>query len=300
MIYQLELAPQSGCQLITGRLETSFYWIKEKGYTLSVEKPDECDQNSLLITLCGPDRTGVFNNEDIIYIFKHQMAEIISEIIMGYWEKRIIQNKVERQYRRIPIDEQARIIEKASDFLSRCNENESLNLLLKFGRKNKIAHRVLDHLHNSNALNIEGLIHFRLQEYLREVNFAIDLAYEDLRNEKQYNEFVKLLKYFVETQPPKVQEVNIFIEESGLFRLWDEAGNAIEQDFVELYLEEIINNEANLDDLLISILMTISPRRIVFHSTGGLPEGEPTRIISQVFKERIVLCKGCDKCLFIH
>lgn len=300
MIYQLELTPQSGCQHIKGRLETSFYWIKERGYTLTVEKPAVSNSESLLISLCGPDHCGVFNNDDIIYIFKHQMAEIISEAIMVYWEKRIIQNRVERQYRKVSADDQAQLIDKASDFLSRCNENESLNLLLKFGRKNKIAHRVLDHLHTSNSLNIEGLIHFRLQEYLREVNFAVDLAYEDLRNEKQYNEFVKLLKYFVETQPPKVQEVNVFIEEGGLFRLWDENGDTIEQDFVELYLDEIINNETNLDDLLISILMTISPRRIIFHSMGGLPDGEPTRIITQVFNDRIVLCTGCERCHFTN
>ena len=31
--------------------------------------------------------------------------------------------------------------------------------------------------------------------------------------EKEYNEFIKLLKYFVEIQESKVDEVNILIEE---------------------------------------------------------------------------------------
>jgi putative sporulation protein YtxC len=170
---------------------------------------------------------------------------------------------------------------------------------LKFGRKNKISHSILEHLETSDTLNLDGLANFSLRDYSREIRFAVDLAYEDIKNEKQYNDFVKLLKYFVETQPPKAIEVNVFLAENGTFHLWDEKGNVIEQDFIDLYLEDILNNDNNLDDILISILITVAPRRIVFHSSGVLPDTEPTRIIKRVFKERIIVCPGCEQC-FSH
>ena len=66
---------------------------------------------------------------------------------------------------------------------------------------------------------------------------------------------------------------------------------AIKQDFVDLYLEDILNNNSNLDDILISILITVASRRIVFH-LQELPDTEPARIIKRVFKERIMVCLG--------
>lgn len=168
---------------------------------------------------------------------------------------------------------------------------------LTFGRKNKISHNILEHLDTDNTLNLDGLVNFSLREYLREIRFAVDLAYEDLKSEKQYNDFIRLLKYFVETQPPKAVEVNIYLAENGAFHLWDEKGHVIEQDLIDLYLEDILTNDNNLDDILISILITVAPRRIIFHSLGAVPDTEPARIIKRVFKERIMVCPGCDRCL---
>jgi len=297
MNYCLDLVLQNSGPLIKERLESSFFWLKERGFILAIEDHPGEPFSRLHVSLSGPTRSGVFHDDDIIYIFKHQLAEILSEAILTHWEKRLIKRQAERNYKHLPAPEQAQLAERAVHFLRRCNENESLNLLLKFGRKNKIAHRILEHLETSDTLNLDGLVNFSLRDYLREIRFAVDLAYEDLKSEKQYNDFVKLLKYFVETQPPKALEVNVYLAQNGTFQLWDEKGNLIEQDFIDLYLEDILASDNNLDDILISILITVAPRRIIFHSSGTLPDTEPTRIIKKVFKERIIICSGCERCL---
>ena len=297
MIYSLELVMQNGEQYIRERLETSFFWLKERGFQLTVQLCSGEPFSRMQLKLTGCSQSGVFHDDDIIYIFKHQLAEILSEAILGYWERKLIRRQAERNYKRLPLAEQAELAERAVHFLCRCNENESLNLLLKFGRKNRISHNILEHLETNNTLNLDGLVNFSLRDYLREIRFAVDLAYEDLKNEKQYNDFVKLLKYFVETQPPKAVEVNIYLAENGAFHLWDEKGHVIEQDFIDLYLEDILSNDNNLDDILISILITVAPRRIIFHALGAVPDTEPARIIKRVFKERIMVCPGCERCL---
>ncbi|NLB17143.1 MAG: hypothetical protein GX825_00015, partial [Syntrophomonadaceae bacterium] len=146
------------------------------------------------------------------------------------------------------------------------------------------------------SLNLEGLVNFRLRDYKREIRFAVDIANEDLKSEKQYNDFVKLLKYFVDNQPPRVFEVNVMLAENGLFNLWDERGEEINEDFIDFYQGDLISSGNNLDDVLISILITIAPRRIVFHTVGSLPDIEPIRIIRSVFKEKIYVCTGCERC----
>ncbi|MGI6550198.1 MAG: sporulation protein YtxC [Syntrophomonadales bacterium] len=297
MIYSLDLVMQNGEEYIRERLETSFYWLKERGFHLTVQVYPGEPFRIIQLTLSGSTHNGVFHDDDIIYIFKHQLAEILAEAILNHWEKKLIRRQAERNYKRLPSAEQAELAERAVHFLRRCNDNESLNLLLKFGRKNKISHNILEHLDTDNTLNLDGLVNFSLREYLREIRFAVDLAYEDLKSEKQYNDFIRLLKYFVETQPPKAVEVNIYLAENGAFHLWDEKGHVIEQDLIDLYLEDILTNDNNLDDILISILITVAPRRIIFHSLGAVPDTEPARIIKRVFKERIMVCPGCDRCL---
>jgi len=296
MFYSMDLVTQHGCQYIIDRLNTSFFWLKERGFQLTVQVVSGEPFSRILITLSGSTRSGVFHDDDIIYIFKHQLAEILSEAILNHWERKIIKRQAERSFKRLTPAEQAELAERAVQFLRRCNDNESLNLLLKFGRKNKISHSILEHLESNNTLNLDGLVNFSLRDYLREIRFAVDLAYEDLKSEKQYNDFVRLLKYFVETQPPKTLEVNIHLAENGDFHLWDEKGQVIEHDFIDLYLEDIMTNDNNLDDILISILITVAPRRIIFHSTGAVPDTEPARIIKRVFKERIMVCPGCERC----
>lgn len=297
MHYSLELVMQNGCQHIMEQLETGFYWLKERGFQLEFQIINGEPFNRLLVTLNGSTCSGVFHDEDIIYIFKHQLAEILSEAILNHWEKKLIRRQVERSCKRLPLEEQVELAERAVHFLRRCNDNESLNLLLKFGRRNKISHSILEHLETHDTLNLEGLVNFSLQEYWREIRFAVDLAYEDYKSEKQYNDFIRLLKYFVETQPPKNPEVNVYLAENGVFQFWDENGRVIEHDFIDLYLEDGLGSSDNLDDILISVLITVAPRRIIFHSSGKLPDTGSAQIIKRVFKERVLMCPGCDRCL---
>ncbi|MGE5396515.1 MAG: sporulation protein YtxC [Chitinophagales bacterium] len=296
MNYTLELASQSGTEHIRDRLESSFSWLRERGYNLNIdEKPGTI--KVLMVTLTGPSEFGLFHDEDIVYIFQHQLAEILSETITTWWEEDLTRRQIEKTCKLLSNEEQAQLVAKSVDFLRHCNDNESLNLLLKFGRKNKISHRILEHLHQADRLNVDGLIRFALRDYLREIRFAVELAYEEYKNEKQYNEFVKLLKYFVDTQPPKVMEVNIMVFEEGNFSLWDEKGEPIKQDLIDFYSnEDITGDNTTLEDVLISILITISPRRIVFHSTKGLFNNDATKVIRKVFKNRFLVCPGCERC----
>lgn len=296
MLYDLDLTLQYGSEYIKSRLENSFSWLKERGFVLSIKEHCNSRYHVLSLSLCGPNYSGVFDNDDIVLIFKHQLAEILSDAIVSHWEKELIRKQVQKAYRRLPRSEQLDLIERAHNMLRRCNGSESLNLFLKFGRKTKMSHRILEQLNNTSSLNIEGLIRFCLQDYQKEICFAVELAYEDMRNEKQYREFVRLLRYFVDNQPARIYEVHILLKGQYL-EFWDHRGERITSDFWDLYPWELEDDLSNLDDLLISILMTAAPRRIVYHAADGWPESENLSTILQVFNDRIGICKGCNRCL---
>ena len=296
MIYDLKITTASGTRF-NEMISQRFRWIREQDYSVTAQVlnylPD--DMEAYEIHLQGNRNDQVFRNEDIVYIFKHQLAEMIAEHILGEWEGRLINREIRRSCRGLAAEERQIVYNKAAQFLRRCNDNESLNLLMNYGRKNRIAHRILDYIHSNPLIVVEGFINFCLQDYLTEIRFAVELAVEERKNEKEYNDFVTLLRYFVDTQVPKINEVNIMMDENGLFNMWDGSGIKIEENYMSYFLDDMLLNEINFDDVLISILITIAPRRIILHNALNLGS-EPVETIKKVFKEKIQVCSGCERC----
>jgi len=298
MIYELEIATAAENNMLLEEFTQRFGWLQERGFSLGVARVAYEDTNTLLVnmSLQGDNNDLFLREDDIVYIFKHQVAEFLAEHIMRDWEEKLIWKEIIKKSRRIPVEDQAVIRDKAIDFLKSCNGNESLNLLLNYGRKNKISHKIMDYIYAHDNLVIEGLINFCMPDYLSELRFAVDLACEELRNEKEYNDFVKLLRYFVDTQPSRIQEVNLQMDRNGLFCLWDGHGINIEESFLNQYASDVFLDEISLDDLLVSILITISPKRIILHNSEQ-KNSEPVMMIRKVFGERIRDCQGCERCL---
>ncbi|MGI5911888.1 MAG: sporulation protein YtxC [Syntrophomonadaceae bacterium] len=298
MLYKFQIVTKVDIDSFLNDYNKNLEWIKQRGYITSVSCED-LDDNIKLISLAleGYQSPGVFRNEDIIYIFKHQIAEILAEHVVKDWEVKLIWREIMRTCRHFSIDDRNNIYRRASGFLRKCQDNDSLNLLMSFSRKNRIAHRLFDFINSDDnaKINLEGFINFCMQDYLNELKFAVEVALEELRSQKEYNNFINLLSYFVNTQVPKIYEVNLMMNANGMFYLWDGQGIKIEEKYINYYLDEMLMEEINLDDLLISILITIAPRRIILHNIEEA-KSESVETIKRVFKEKISECPGCERC----
>jgi putative sporulation protein YtxC len=298
MIYKIQITTLAEENLLWDDFSQRFSWLRERGYILDVNRMVSENSDTLLLDLViQGENTDIFmKDEDIVYIFKHQISEFLAEHILNDWENKMVRREISKRTRHIDVQDQEIVMQKAIDFLQRCNSNESINLLFNYGRKNKISHKIMDYIYTNDRLVIEGLINFCMQDYLNELRFAVDLACEELNNEKEYNDFIKLLRYFVDTQTPRTREVNLLMDKDGLFILWDGEGVSIDEKIVNYYSNEMLYNDISLDDILVSILITISPRRIILHNAAS-DHSEPVKIIRQVFGDRIKDCQGCERCL---
>lgn len=298
MIYEFEIATAHKDNGFLSEFDEKLHWIKQKGYSFQVKIDTDSFSNvdNILLVLKGDKPDNLFRHEDIIHIFQHQMSEILAEHIVKDWQSKLLQREIGRSCRSLGAEDRKIVFLKASNFLKKCNENESLNLLINFGRKNRMAHKLFDHISNHNKLIVEGFINFCIKEYNREIKFAVELAREELRSEKEYNDFVNLLRYFVDTQVPKLFEVNLMMDSSGVFCIWDGDGIEIEENYLNYYLDDILLNDISLDDVLISILITIAPRRIILHNIKDMPASDSVEMIKKVFKEKIGVCDGCERC----
>ena len=157
-------------------------------------------------------------------------------------------------------------------------------------------HKVLDYLSQNNCINIDGFINFRLQDYIEDLNKVIEQAVDELLLEKEYQEFIMLLKYFVDIQEPRLEKVHVLLLPSGSFQLFDDQNKFINNECLEGCMVEMIDNEINYEDLLISALITIAPREIVVHIPERAKVYNIIKTLQGVFGERLVICNGCTRC----
>lgn len=240
------------------------------------------------ITFLGYD---VYNQDISVAEFRYLLANIIADIIIEDWSQILIKRTIKEHYYYFNEEEKKKIKQKAMEFLQN-------NFLYKsVDRKKIIARKVLDFLEKNKEIVLEGFINFRLKEYTMEIEDIVDSAVDDFLLEKEYLEFVRLLKYFVDIQEPKVNEVHILFTENNAFKLVDKNGKEIENEYLEGFSIELKNNSINYEDLLISALITLAPKMVMIHSPQYFKEAKETiRTIENVFGKRCKRCCGCNLC----
>jgi hypothetical protein len=100
--------------------------------------------------------------------------------------------------------------------------------------------------------------------------------------QRQYEEFISLLKYFVHVQVPKYDVVYITFESSDMYRITDKDGYAIDTEIIDILSSDFI-----LADHIISSLLNLSPNKIVVVNSSYVDD-ETRKTLSKVFEERIV------------
>ena len=155
----------------------------------------------------------------------------------------------------------------------------------------------MDYFDNSNNIILDGFVNFRLKEYIKDLKEVVDKAVDDFLMDREYKEFIRLLRYFVDIQEPKIDTVHVIVSYDNRYTLLDEKKKEITNECIQEYVNEIAEGEINYDDLLVSSLITFAPRKIIIHCTGQFRNKELMETIKNVFSGRVVICQGCDVCM---
>lgn len=164
-------------------------------------------------------------------------------------------------------------------------------------RKNYILLKIKSCLEENRQINIDGYITFRVKELMGDIEDISNKVVENYMIEREYNEFIKLLKYFVDIQDSKMDKLNIIISKEGTYDVKDDKGNSILNTFVSDILENEFNDPSiNTEDIIISGLITNVPKSIIIHGSSYCLNKEFIETIKNVFTYRVELCDGCNEC----
>lgn len=224
------------------------------------------------------------------YSTLENLAGVIADIVVEHLEKKFINSIIKHKYGYFSSDERNKIQEMTLDHLNKSVITDSK--LGKILRREEIIKQILNYLNNSQDLNIEGFVRFRLKDYINQLKLAVEKSVDDFIIEKEYNEFIDLLKYFVELQEPRIPLVNVVQREDSSFQILDEQGNIIDSEYLEGYLAEMFGEEIDYEDLLVSALINVAPLKIILH----FREEEAVETVKKIFGDRVEVCSGCRLC----
>ena len=229
-------------------------------------------------------------------VLKTYISNALADYIIRQYEERLLTRIINSNYCYFNSIEKKEILSKALHIIR--NEDKTFfNSLFQIRRRNVIIRRLLDYFDNSNNIILDGFVNFRLKEYIKDLEEIVDKAVDDFLMDREYREFIRLLRYFVDIQEPKIDTVHVIVSYDNRYTLLDESKKEITNECIQEYVNEITEGEINYDDLLVSSLITFAPRKIIIHCTGQFRNKELMETIKNVFSGRVVICQGCDICM---
>lgn len=291
VIAEVRVATVDNADRVRDRLSFEFGFLAQQGFGVSL---DEKQSGDIVLFTCRLENKGSVPPADLKTMFHHHLANALSDLVVNDWEKAILMKLIKTHYESFSQGEQRAILSSASRSLDFRADGRP-DLFRRIERKGRVLRLILDYLSTQQEINIDGFITFRLREYQEQLNEAVGQAVDDFLMEREYLEFINLLRYFVESQEPKLRLVHALILPKSAFKLMDDTGTVVTNEFLaESFLD--VDTDVNSEDLLVSALITIAPERIILHCPAELDTLEALETIRSVFEGRVSTCRGCRLC----
>ena len=235
----------------------------------------------------------VFSNIFIHYkgsnlkLFLYNITEIFSSLIFNFYEIDIAKRIISNDYFYFNIIEQNEILLK---FHYLCDNDKNAFSSKKASLINSF-YKILE---NTNKVYLKGIITFRLSDYIKELQNQIDLAVNQYLIEKEYNEFVSLLRLYISTEPSQVNFVHL-IYKNGTPILLDENKKIIETDSNFINAKYLSDITFSTSDIALNTLLNIIPKKIYIHLIDEKID-EFITTLELIFEHRIVMCTDCNIC----
>lgn len=215
-------------------------------------------------------------------------SEILTEYVLINYEYSLIKNIIFSDYFYLSLQEKNNILEKSYNLIT-TNENEFLKMLIVLKRRFLIKQSILSTLNDTSILNVKGFINFRLVEYKKMLSELVEKVIKDYRIQKEYKEFIAMLKFFVDTQEKRYNKLHIIFEENGKYTILDEFNKNITEECFEEFNETKEQNHLTNEDLLISALITLAPKKVAIHFNTENYNQKILKTINQIFENKVLI-----------
>lgn len=231
----------------------------------------------------------IYKNIIIHYIgenasaFYNELANNLVSLILNFYEENLLKSIIKSNYFYFSESEQDIVLDKCLTYLK---DTSSVEYQVRIEH---IYISALKYITNNKAMILSGFIHFRLSNYMKILDYVVDTFVNELVVDREYKEFINLLKSYVNSKPSNINSVH-FIYKNTSSILLDSKCKKIPftDDLANLnYISDVSFSE---NDIVLNTLLTLLPQKIIIHL-----EKEPDEFIKTlicIFENRIELISG--------
>lgn len=195
----------------------------------------------------------------------------LTRYIIDRYETKILKRIILKNYPDIPHITVNEIL--------KLKENENLT-----ERRMVIEDILKEYFTENESGSVEGIVNFRLYEYKKILNSMAENMVDLYYLNREYDDFVELLRYFISVQTLRLELVFITVNSYGMYNVL----NDNREDITKSALAEIVppDEAENIayDDLLISILISLAPKKIVVEHPENIKNKQLFETIEKVFE----------------
>lgn len=256
-----------------------------------LEKFNNVNLNNLYISTA---KFKLYNNFIIHYSGKDLdsfycvFSDIISSLVIDLYEERILKHIISSNYFYFTNEEQNKILDICKYYLYDEGLDEAII------RADSIKLSCVEYLVNNKFAVLDGFINFRIKDYIKIIDYVVDLAVNKFVIDKEYNEFVDLLKCYINSKNCNVPLVHL-IYQSGETILLDEFKNTITIDNTVLNRKYLSDISFSSNDYALNTLLTLLPEKIYIHVIDNTQD-EFINTIKLIFDSRVYICNDCNLC----
>lgn len=228
-------------------------------------------------------------------LFLEKISSILSLLVIDELEENFINKIILEHYFYFDCNERKDILNLCFDIMS----NDFSDI---FDKKFKLLYNVFyNFLLDNKNLYLQGFTNFRLKSYFKVLDDIVAEAVNCFVVEKEYLEFVSLLKLYINSQDSSCNLVHLIYtsneEESILLDENKEIINISHDNLNAKYLSDI---SFSANDYTLNTLLTLLPKEIYIHLIDDYIDDFINTLIT-IFENRVHLCTDCNICnLYRH
>lgn len=228
-------------------------------------------------------------------LFLEKISSILSLLVIDELEENFINKIILEYYFYFDCNERKDILNLCFDIMS----NDFSDI---FDKKFKLLYNVFyNFLLDNKSLYLQGFTNFRLKSYFKVLDDIVAEAVNCFVVEKEYLEFVSLLKLYINSQDSSCNLVHLIYtsneEESILLDENKEIINISHDNLNAKYLSDI---SFSSNDYTLNTLLTLLPKEIYIHLIDDYIDDFINTLIA-IFENRVHLCTDCNICnLYRH
>lgn len=228
--------------------------------------------------------TGIDNE-----LFYTKLATILSYLVIDCFENDIIKNILISNYFYFDNPEFTKILDLCTENLCDDQEFSFVN------RQMLLFDAFYEYITKHHSIVLSGFINFRLKEYRNILEELVDFSVNEYIIEREYLEFVSLLKIYVNSQSVSSSTVHLVALENDTFLL-DDNMNLINIDKTALNSKYLSDISFSNNDYILNTLLSILPQKIYFHLVSPLTNIDFLNTLQMIFENRIEFCNDCNIC----